>query len=335
MKRKVLCLFSFLLILLVFCTFLSPQAEEEMHTLVEAKHAEGSKIGRKRNVYIGSSAVTWVESKDVLYNIIEGSGWESGLRLAEIPPEYYDRYESRVEMGSGTDYWYVTTASRDPVAGGGVTVVEETQKGEDVYLLWHPDEIIGLEKLPNSMEVLSNTEKTALIAMRAGRFPFFEHRVWYTLQKYMGEEIRIYSIHDATEFLHCLPWIAGIAAVLIVCLLLWTACFLLPLRKGALWVNGFLIAGSLGSLPWLTTKFDLPASLLPKESILDVSHYLQTFERIFSSLEDLGSDMLQGSLSQAISTCTVVLSPVLLLAVFVIAAEALICRYLCKKKNKY
>lgn len=334
MKRKVLCLFSFLLILLVFCTFLSPKAEEEMHTLVEAKHAEGSKIGRKRNVYIGSSAVTWVESKDVLYNIIEGSGWESGLRLAEIPPEYYDRYESRVEMGSGTDYWYVTTASRDPVAGGGVTVVEETQKGEDVYLLWRPDEITGLEKLPNSMEVLSNTENTALVAIHAGTFPFFEHRVWYTLQKYMGEEIRIYSIHDATEFLHCLPWIAGIAAVLIVCLLLWAASFLLPLRKGTLWVNGLLITGSLGSLFWLTTNFDLPASLMPKESILDISHYLQTFERIFSSMKDLGSDMLQGALYMAMSTCTVVLALALLLTVLLIAVEGLICWHFRKKEEQ-
>ena len=40
MKRIVLCIFSFLLILLVFCTMVSPKAQEEMMTLVETKKTE-------------------------------------------------------------------------------------------------------------------------------------------------------------------------------------------------------------------------------------------------------------------------------------------------------
>ena len=331
MKRSVLCLFSFLLILLVFCTCISPKVEEEMHTLVEAKHGDGTKYTTKRNIVIGSSAITWQNSKDVLFNIIEGTGWESGLRIAQIPAEYYDRYESHVELGSGTEYWFLMTASREPVSGGAVTLLEETSKGEDVYLLWCPEEMTGLEKLPNSMEVLAQGETTALVAMRSATFPFFEHRVWYTLQKFIGEEVRVYSLHDVTAFFQCLPWIAGIAAVLLVCLMLWLASFLLPLGKGARWVNVFLIAGSLGSLPWLITKFDLPASLLPTESLLDISHYQKTFERIFSSLDALGSDMLQGTVSGAMSNCVVIIISALLLTALVIAIEGMVCRHFRKK----
>lgn len=333
MKRNVLCLFSFLLILLVFCSFLSPKAEEEMHTLAEVRQADGTKYPSKRNIVIGSSAITWRNSRNVLFNVTEGTGWESGLRIAEISPEYFDRYEGHVELGSGTEYWFLLTASREPISGGAVTLVEETHRGEDVCLLWSDETLTDLELLPNSMEVLRQTDNTALLEMRAVIFPFFEHRIWYSLQKIMGENIRIYSVHDAEAFLHCLPWITGIAMVLLACLMLWTASFLLPLGKGALWINGFLIAGSIGSLPWLTAQFDLPASLMPQESILDISHYLETFKRIFSSLEELGSDMLQDTLSMAMSTCTAVLVLVLLLTALVIAAEALICRQLREQEK--
>ena len=78
----------------------------------------------------------------------------------------------------------------------------------------------------------------------------------------------------------------------------------------------------------------MPASLMPKESILDISHYLQTFERIFSSMKDLGSDMLQGTLSMAMFTCTVVLALALLLTALLIAVETLICWHLHKKEEQ-
>ena len=330
MKRKVLCFFSLLLILLVFFTIVSPKVEDEMYTLVDARKGEGK---GNRNLSVGTIAIVWENSNDRLFNIVEGDGWESGLRLAEIPSAYFDRYESHVELGAGTEYWYVYSASREPVLGSAVSVVE-TERGEDTYLLWHPEYILNLDRLPNSMDVIAHEGNAALISNWGATFPFFEHNIWYTLKGKIGNELRVYSLHDVQQFVRALPWVTGIASVLIVCLMLWTACFLFPLRKGALWVNGLLIAGSLGSLPWLTTKFDLPASLMPKESILDISHYQQTFERIFSSLEKLGSNMLQGTLSMAISTCTVVLSLALLLTALIITVEALICWHLHKKEEQ-
>ena len=330
MKRKVLCFFSLLLILLVFFTIVSPKVEDEMYTLVDARKGEGK---GNRNLSVGTIAIVWENSNDRLFNIVEGDGWESGLRLAEIPSAYFDRYESHVELGAGTEYWYVYSASREPVLGSAVSVVE-TERGEDTYLLWHPEYILNLDRLPNSMDVIAHEGNAALISNWGATFPFFEHNIWYTLKGKIGNELRVYSLHDVQQFVRALPWVTGIASVLIVCLLLWAASFLLPFRKSVLWVNGFLIAGILGSLPWLTSKFDLPASLMPKESILDISHYQQTFERIFSSLEKLGSNMLQGTLSMAISTCTVVLSLALLLTALIITVEALICWHLHKKEEQ-
>ena len=330
MKRKVLCFFSLLLILLVFFTIVSPKVEDEMYTLVDARKGEGK---GNRNISVGTIAIVWENSNDKLFSIVEGDGWESGLRLAEIPSAYFDRYESHVELGAGTEYWYVYSASREPVLGSAVSVVE-TKSGEDTYLLWAPEPFSTPDKLPNHMDVVAHIDNVALISSWGATFPFFEHNIWYTLRNRVAENVRVYSLHDVQQFTRALPWIAGIAAVLVVCLMLWIASFLLPLRKGALWVNGLLITGSLGSLFWLTTNFDLPASLMPKESILDISHYLQTFERIFSSLGELGSNMLQGTLSMAMSTCTVVLSLALLLTALLIAVEVLISWNLRKKEEQ-
>lgn len=330
MKRKVLCFFSLILILLVFFTIVSPKVEDEMYTLVDARKGEGK---GNRNFSVGTIAIVWENSNDRLFNIVEGDGWESGLRLAEIPSAYFDRYESHVELGAGTEYWYVYSASREPVLGSAVSVVE-TERGEDTYLLWHPESISNLDRLPNSMDVIAHEDNVALISNWGATFPFFEHNIWYTLKGKIGNELRVYSLHDVQQFVRALPWVTGIASVLIVCLMFWAASFLLPLKKGALWVNGLLIAGSLGSLFWLTTKFDLPASLIPKESILDISHYQQTFERIFSSLENLGSNMLQGTMSMAMSTCMVVLALALLLTALIIAVEASICWHIHKKEEQ-
>lgn len=328
MKRNVLCLFSFLLILLVFCSCISPKAEEEMQTLVEARHGLGTKYQSKRNIVVGSSAITWEHSDDILFNIIEGTGWESGLRIAEIPPTYYDRYIGHVELGSGTDYWYIFTASREPVSGGAVTVVEQTWQGDDTYLIWHPEAVENLDKLPNSMDVLSRTENAALVSMRKGTFPFFEHRVWYTLQKLMDGDVRVYSLHDVQLLLDALPWISGIGMILLCSLLLWGGSWILlhkmRCRKWLLWVNTALIGGLLSSLPWLLNQFDLPASLMPKACILDISHYSQTFDRILSALDSMDSPIVRDALEQAAAASVTVLGLGLLSAAVVIAIESVV-----------
>lgn len=330
MKRNVLCLFSLILILLLFFTLVSPKAEEEMQTLVDAREAKGTNYSGKQNLKIGKIAITWWGSDRAFYNIVEGKGWESGMRIAEIPSTYYDVYQSRVEMGSGTDYLYIYSASREPVPGDSVQLVEKTRKGEATYLLWCPGTIENLDRLPYSMNVLQQSENAALVSARQATFPYFEHRVWYSLRNLLGEDMRSYCLSDIQQFLEALPWIAGVATVLLCSLFLWGASWIMAgkmgRRKGVLCLNVLLIIGLLGTLPWLLGKFDLPASMMPREYILDIPHYVQTFERIFSALEAMGDHAVEDILTQAGAESAAVLGVGLLLTAAVIAIEGFLCR---------
>ena len=334
MKRKVLCFFSFLLILLVFFTLVSPKVEAEMHTLVDAR--KGGAKG-KYNFSVANIALEWKTSDDKLFSLVEGDGWENGLRLAEIPPEYFDRYEGHVELGAGTEYWYVYSASREPVLGCSVRVVEP-ERGEDLYLLWHPEALSGLEKLPNSMDLTAHRNNTALVSTWRAAFPFFEHTVWYTLREQLGNELRVYSLHDIQQFTQALPWIIGVIAVLLCSILLWGASWILSDKigcgKGTLVINTLLIAVLLSLLPVLMNQLDLPASLMPQESILDIPHYQETFNRITTSMDSMGDPTVQDWISQATAICWMVAGLSAAITGAIVTVEGILCYPRAKEKLK-
>lgn len=333
MKRRVLCVFSFLLILLVFLTLISPKAEEEMRTLVDARKS-GKGNG---NLVIGNISILWRESDDMLFSVVEGSGWESGDRLAEIPSEYYDRYPGHVELGRGTEYRYVYSASREPVLGDAVRVVE-TELGEDTYLIWSPEplSVTFLYYLPRSMSLASMEANAALIEARSATFPFFEHSVWFTLQGGIGSEwqesretLRIYSMHDVEQMTRMLPWVAGVAALLLCSLLLCAASWILSRRRGCtvkmLAVNVLLIALLLAAVPLLLCAIDLPASLMPEESILDVGHYAEEFTRISEAMEAMGDTRVREWQSAATLGAALVLGLSVASIGALIAVEGVLC----------
>ena len=327
MKRKVLCVVSFVLIILVFFTLVSPKVEDEMTTLVDARKRKNVAAGR--TIQISTIAFFWRDSDDRIYSISEGKGWESGLRLSELSPmKYkYEEWFDHVELAAGDEYWYVYSASRNPVLGGAVKTVEMT-KGEDKYLIWNPEAIdpirdtpptvsIGDDSfvggwipgsdvtiigplpkpepevvLPNSMDLISQKDNVALVSITNGNFPFFEHSVWYTFRNKISEDVRIYSLNDIHQFTRSLPWISGVGSALVCSMILCAASWIITAKKGfnkkALICNVVLIVVLLTVMPILTKCFDLPASLMPPESILDFSHYSEEFERIVSSMDLLG-----------------------------------------------
>lgn len=335
MKKVVLCLFSLLLILLMFFTLVSPKVEAEMRTQVDARTVEGKGI---RNVIIGKIAILWPNSDDVLFLVSEGKGWESGLRVAELPPIYFENGEDHISLGPGSKYHYIYSASREPVAGAAIEITKTT-KGTSTYIFWHPEVLENLEKLPNSMTVAEASTNAALINDRYATLPFFEHTVWYSLRNKLGEELRVYSLEDTQQFAEAIPWIASVAAVLLCCLLLWGASWLL-LRgrsKGKifLWViNIFLIVALLAALPWLLGQFDLPASLMPPEYILDISHYAETFGRICESMDSMGDPTVRNWLWQANQSAAAILGCGTLSVLILAAAEGMICLLLKKKVQK-
>ena len=325
MKRIVLCIFSFLLILLVFCTMVSPKAQEEMMTLVETKKTDKDS---PLNTSVGEIAVQWNTSERLLYTIVDGTGWETGKRIATVPSRYYNDYGSYMVIGPYSDYRYIYTASRDPVAGDTVKAVK-VRYGMDTYLLWHPETLGELDKLSNAMTLLNRTENTALIACRNGANPYFEHNMWYTFTvNKVGKEVRIYSLNDVQTFCRALPWVAAIFTGLLCSILLWAGTFLLTGKGRRRWLtlgNVGLVAVFLGAIPVLSNQFNLPASLMPPSAILDISHYVGEMQRVVSSAAALGENGPQSWLSQAAVSCALIIGLSILLTVALLIAESRLC----------
>lgn len=326
MKRKVLCFFSLLLILLVFCTLLSPKVTEEMATLVEAKSVDGKGM---YNTGIGGIAVQWNTSDVKLFSIVEGEGWESGLRIAEVSPRFYSNFGGHIQLGPGMAFRYVYTASRDPVAGDAVRAVKVTY-GDDKYLLWHPEHIGSLNALSNAMELLAQGENVALISTWNGAQPYFEHNMWYNFKDTIGKDVRIYSLNDVEAFFGALPWIAAVFSALLCSLILWGGTCILTRKEDCkkwMWMgNVLLICVLLGAVPLLCAFFDMPASLMPPEFILDIPHYVGEFQRITQSMASMGDYTVQTWLNQAATASILVAGLSALLTAGMLVAENILCR---------
>lgn len=326
MKRSVLQVFSLILILLVFCTLLSPKAQEEMVTLVQAKRTDKNS---PQNTNVGEIAIEWKTADRMLYSIVDGSGWESGQRIAEVSPRYYNDYGTYAAIGPYSDYRYIYSASRDPVADGTVCSVK-IKYGKDNYLLWHPESVGELDKLSNSMELLAKGENVALIYCWNGASPYFEHNMWYTFRNTVGREVRVYSMNDTKTFCEALPWVAAVFTALLCSILLWAGTCFVTRKEGHkkwMWIGNISLIGVfLGAVPVLCEFFDLPASLMPKEFILDIPHYIETFRRITASMAALGDYSVHGWLTQAAIASFLIAGISVLLTSGILLAEHLLSR---------
>ena len=314
MKRNVLRIFSFLLILLVFFTLISPKVEEEMATLADGKQRTGK---QNRNLNVSLSAITWPESNEVLFTITEGSGWETGLKITYLPSNYFEREFNSIILGPGTEYWYINSASRQPVPRDTVIDVD-LEAGSDTYLFWHPEAIEEMAYLPNYMEILGQTDQAVLVSSRSANHPFFEHSVWNVFRVYLGDELRIYSLHDVEQFTDALPWITGVFTALLCSMILWASLWDPRRSKWAILLNILLIAAALTPIPWLLQQFDLPASLMPPVYILDLGHYAEAFQRITAAMKAMDIPTVHSWLTSAwiqsslIAGCGILLTTALL-----------------------
>ena len=180
MKRTVFCLCFPILFLLLLCTALALKVQDEMQIQVEVKTLTGS--NPKRNSNIPYSALNW-GGKEQLYCIVEGRGWESGQRVAEIAPQNYsvvrgfNGARGHAILGPGTEYTLILSACRPSERGSQVEIVEEFITGEDVYLIWCPDGIERIEMLPNVLEPITVTPTGILANMKKAKMPFFEMKI--------------------------------------------------------------------------------------------------------------------------------------------------------------
>lgn len=308
MKRKVLCVFSLILFLLIFCTFLSMKIEVEMLTQVEVKTINGSKI-YFGNIELPISVLFKDEYQSHLYEVVEGTGWESGMRIQEIASQQYQVSEESqlVTLSPGQDYSFALTASRQPSYGELVEIVEDTQTAPDTYLVYYPTGVPEYEGIPESYELLSQSENALLLEVEKGTFPYFEHRAKNELREIATPDMRVFSLTAVEDFLSQLPLLTAVALLLILPVMLWAASCVFSgweKGKGVVWLNIALIVLTLCVLPQVLEQIDLPASLLPSDNILDVSYYRTTFGVIFDIFEELemvsSMKMKEAAISQVV-----------------------------------
>ena len=291
MKRKVLCVFSLILFLLIFCTFLSMKIEVEMLTQVEVKTIKASKI-YFGNIELPISVLFKDECQSHLFEVVEGTGWESGMRIQEIASQQYQVSEETqlVTLSPGQDYSFVLTASRQPSYGELVEIVENTKTAADTYLVYYPTGVPEYEAIPEGYELLSQGENALLLAVEKGTFPYFEHRARSELREIATADMHVFSLSAVEDFLSQVPLLTVGVLLLILPVMLWAASCIFSgweKGKGVVWLNIALIVLALCVLPQVLEQIDLPASLLPSDNILDVSFYRTSFSVIFDVLEKL------------------------------------------------
>lgn len=328
MKRKALCVFSLIAYLLIFCSCLSPVVEREMATLADIKHVKKNTM---RNTTLPIYTARWGETEG-LFHVKEGSDWNTGLRVQEIPRMYYsaDEYYGEVTLHPET-YDLILSASRTPRIGDRVQQVELQDSPNEKLIVYCPQGIEELVDRNDKFTVLAQSETALLLDTTSSPMPYFEHFTVFSLSKRVkAQQMRVYSYTDAESFIQALPQVAVLGGVLLFAVILWGgSCALTKKQQPAwlLWGNAGLLCLSLAVLPWLGGKIDLPASLMPPENILDLAHYRSEFGNIFSVLEQVGDQSLQDLCTQR---CVGALA-VLVSGIFLAAAILWTERKLLKK----
>lgn len=311
MKRNVLCVFSLIAYLLLFCNVFAPMAQREMAILVDVKEV-------RKNVNLNTNlpayASQWGETEG-LYHIVEGTGWNTGSRVAEIPSQYY-RIDKDLEgramhivLAPG-EYHVIVSASRTPQVGDLVENGEVAESPKEKLILYLPEGGGITKPLQNNFTVLREGEKGILMDTMGIKMPYFEHRM---LQAFSGrinaEGMRVYSYSDAQSFLRQLPLLALMGGMLLLGVILWGGTWAMTKKQrpaGLLWINAGAMGMTLLLILLLSRAVDLPASFMPGDSILNIEHYLSEFSNVFTAMESVGDRSLQ-SLGTWMSAASVAL----------------------------
>lgn len=337
MKKNVLYVFSLLLYILVVCTLVSQKVETEMTTLAEVREVDFTKFSGK-NVEI-SWVVLFEGPGDAAYNfylyeVVDGTGWESGLRLQEIPRSSWTLTlpDGIVRMPVDRDYRLVKSASRNPLFGDRVEILK-IKLGNDRYLAIYTKELTDELSLPSSAEVAAQSSNALLLNMTNVSTPFLEHRA-RGMSVTTDTATRIFSLTDVAQFLENIPLVVLLAVVLAAPVFIWLYSFVLvrdaSQNRGFLLVNVGIMAGLLCFAVWIMNRIDLPASMLPVSNIFEFDYYSGEMTMIFDALHELGdvapdiTGMVGGIRESALAYAT----KGVLLTFAVILAEALIvwCR---------
>lgn len=281
MKKQALCSGSLILYILIACTIVSAWIEATMMTQVEqgpvntkAAHEAVTRELPLRSLFADQEGLH-------LYEIYDGTGWESGKRIREVSG--WSLTGECVSISGFPDTAYVFSATRQPRAGEEVSLLESQERGDDTYLLIFEGELPKDAQLPLETVGFEVKGNAALMEMQSFPVPFMEQRAKTASELTVFAE-RIFSLGDTEQFLNQLPRIAGGAAVLLAGLVFLIAAWRMPKAGLLRCVNGALAALCLCLLPGTLSKILLPGSLLPEENIFALSHYRTALDTVFNGL---------------------------------------------------
>lgn len=338
MKRRVLCVFSVILFFLIFCTLLTPTIEREMQTLVEVKQVHEAL--KMYNHTMPARSVDWPDGHK-LYQVIQGKGWNTGDRIEEVAEHAYYLVEvynmitgesegiRGAEIYPGKNYDIVLSASRQPVPGDKIAIIDAFEEREDTYIICYPGGAGNETGYSNFFTQEGQSDIAQILVPMKGETPFLEQKLHYSFRDMKADTLRIYSVGDISQFYAMLPLVFLLALIALMGLFLWGySCILAkkedrPLR---VWRNVGLSAGLLCCVPLIARRIDLPASLMPKRNILDIAHYRKEFGQILGALKSMGSDLLRQEQIRCMRICAGLLAAAIVLMIVLVLMD-------CRKKR--
>lgn len=324
MKRRVLFLFLLILYLLVACSMLSAKIEEEMATLVQVeKRTSSSPTGQTMTLNI--RAVFTDSEGDHLYEVREGDGWDSGLRSYDVPGFGIDFMKGVVSVYGSRDYSFIKSASRQPQNGELAIIVEEFATGQDSYLYYYNNGVPTQWELPQYLTVIARSDNALLTDNSEGTFPFLPHTA-KTLTVTTDMADRVFSLSEVCMFLKELPKVTLAFTLLGMGFLLLLLFPLFSADRKLLYGNMTGVIAIMVFFGLELSKIDLPASLLPSTSILDLEYYKNEMRLIANELECMGESSFNvlGLMKDVQQNCVCIFAAGILLVGVIVVIEVVI-----------
>ena len=317
MKQRSLCVVCLVIYILISCTILSLKIEKEMLTQVEVLKVKGDGMWGQ-SVSLPQTALFEDTQGRHLYEVIDGSGWESGLRVREIPRDDYelDNEKGTIHLPGGSDYCFITTASRQPVVGELVEIIEskDAELTSDAFLFVYPLGVSEGYSVADGLFVTEQSEKAVLATLENTTTYFFEHKQMGEHQAMVGARWQIFSQKTVRDFWKQLPLVALLAVLLLAVTILWVfsliVCTFTYNQKRLFAFVGAISIASLAAICIILCFIDLPAAMLPDTNILNVRYYFGELEIMLSGLETLPSAFQEFSAMKAVvsNSCVIITS---------------------------
>lgn len=268
MRARKICFFLGTFWLLVICTILSGSIERQMTVKVQVLEPNPSMLEMDAPMPVYSLEIL---SGGDLYESVEGTEWESGLRAEIIPPEFYITEENEILLTPGSGMNGIILYRTKELFPGAVVQKTMPYVGKEGYYL-----TLSPKKEPQFFSIM-------------GKEPYMENL--YKEELGLLPKERLYSMTELENFSKMFLPLGVLLILLAGTLLLWIYSWKLAKdvkkHRTPLLVNGGVLALLLLGIYKLAEAIQLPSSLLPRENILDFGHYRETFGNILEALRHL------------------------------------------------